>query len=63
MRSLIRDESAVALCMPYIEESALICNPLTMAKAIDTLICGGQGLLRGVVRPIMETLLELVLSP
>jgi len=43
--------------------NSLICNPLTMSKAIDTLICGGQGFFRGVCVPIVNNLLELVLTP
>ena len=61
-KQILKDESAVALCMPYITESAKICNPLFMAKAIDTLVCGGQGLLKGVCMPITNKLLELILS-
>jgi len=54
---MFKDERAVGYCGNYCMQC---CGPAAVASCIDTLICGGEGFLRGVFVPIFTEFMKLV---
>ena len=63
IKNMFEDEEAMAsVANTCIEQFCLWWGQICSAACVDTLICGGQGILRGVFVPIFNELMKLCMA-